>query len=144
MIGEGQRQWEDAHDGRGPQRTGWEMLGLAHGNPLSPTGGLLQVISATLPGPDPHDLLRSESHRPGSDIRMGATHPIQASVRVDGEAIAFEGIESGSGWVLKATIGPVLLSIVGVHWPRHDLKLVRVSDVEPYITGFHDFIQSQR
>lgn len=143
MTGDSHRAWIDAHDGRGPQRTGWEMLGLCHGNPLDPSGGLLQVISATLPGPQAHDLLKAESHRAGSGVEMRSTSPVTTVVRVEGEPIVFEGLEDGSGWVLQATLGPTLLSIVGVHWPREGLDLVRVPDVEPYIAGFHNFLRSQ-
>lgn len=138
MIGDSQREYRDDHDGRGRQLVGWQSLGLVHGNPVSGADPALQVITATMPGPTAIDLLRAEGLRPRSDADPESTSPVHTTVLVDSTPVDFDGIESGSCWVVQAQIGQHMVSAVGVHWPRDGLELVRIEDPEPYISGRTD------
>jgi hypothetical protein len=142
MIGDSQREYRDDHDGRGRQLVGWQSLGLVHGNPVSGADPALQVITATMPGPTAIDLLRAEGLRPRSDADPESTSPVHTTVLVDSTPFDFDGIESGSCWVVQAQIGQHMVSAVGVHWPRDGLELVRIEDPEPYISGRAEFIRT--
>src|SRR5205085_3342557 len=124
--------------------------GLAHGDPRSATEPYLQVITSSLPGPgvdellDPgvDELLAAEARRPGWRIGRRPYHPCAAVVSVDGVPVAFAGVESGDGWAVEARLSDHMLSVVGVRFAREGLTLVRIGEVEPYIPGRRNLLDS--
>ena|SRR6266511_2964831 len=97
MIGDSHREYRDDHDGRGPQRVGWEGLGLGHVNPISGAYSWLQVITATMPGHEAIDLLRAEALRPQSDANPRSTSAVLVTILVDGAPVESEFIRTLRG-----------------------------------------------
>jgi hypothetical protein len=142
MIGGAHREWRDDHDGRGPQRIGWESLGLGHGNPVSAVEPWLHVITSTLPGPTVAQILEAEKLREQPDPSPEPTSPLRMNIFVDASPIEFRGVESGHFQVGQASIGEYLLTVAGARWPLDGLELVRIRDPEPYITGRSEFLRT--
>jgi hypothetical protein len=151
LLGDGERFLEGEVHGatrpssQAPRR--WvlesESYGLAHGDPLSPEGPRLQVTTSRNTLAEPADLLNAEALRPGSALDFGGPRPFTTTVSLDGEEVVFNGIRAPDGWVLQASFEGYAVTAVGVRFPPEGLVLIRILDVEPYISGRREYLRSR-
>jgi hypothetical protein len=120
-----------------------ESYGLAHGDPLSSEGPRLQVTTSRNTLPDPIELLNAEALRPGSALDFGERRPFTTTVSLDGEEVVFNAIRARDGWVLQASFEGYAVTVVGVRFPSEDLVLIRILDVERYISGRREYFRSR-
>lgn len=142
MIGDAYRAHE--RDGpEGPRVLTGEGFGLAHGDPLTPGSPTLQVITSRGVPPPPGDLLSAEGLRAGSDLDVSESRQFTATVSLEGERVAFEGIRVSNAWVLQASIEGHAVTVIGIQFALDEVRLVRVRDVAPYIAGRRAYVGSK-
>lgn len=103
-------RWEERAHGRVTSGTS-ETFGLVHGGPPGRPGqSYLQVLSSTLPGPEPTALLTAEAERPESDNSLDDAREFAISISLDGNDCSkhSKGASPRPCWppVILVTIGP--------------------------------------
>jgi len=146
LEGEGEARGATPPSSRTPRR--WvlqnESYGLLHGDPLSSGSPVLQVMTSRNTLSDPSDLLNAEALRPGSALDFGERRPFTTTVSLDGDEVVFNGIRARDGWVLQASFEGYAVTVVGVRFPPEGLVLIRILDVEPYISGRREYLRTMQ
>lgn len=141
LLGEAHREWIDDRDGEGPRKTR-ESFGLLHGDPVSATERRLQVITSTIPGRSQDELLSADADRSGTSFTVSSSESVEMTFQVDGRPVLFRGLKLGKSWVASTTVSDWDLSVVGFQWPPSQVSLSRISDIEPYVTGYKKYLES--
>jgi hypothetical protein len=137
-------RWEERARGRVTSGTS-ETFGLVHGGPPGQPGqSYMQVLSSTLPGPEPTALLTAEAERPESDNNLDEAREFAISISLDGNAVEFHGVGTAAVWACSANFPGYAIAVIGVRWPREDLVLVPILDVTPYVEGRDSAITERR
>jgi hypothetical protein len=137
-------RWEERAHGRVTSGTS-ETFGLVHGGPPGrPDQSYLQVLSSTLPGPEPTALLTAEAERPESDTSLGEAREFAISISLDGNPVEFRGVRTAAVWACSTDLPGYAIAVIGVRWPTEDLVLVPILDVMPYVEGRNAVIAERR
>jgi hypothetical protein len=137
-------RWEERAHGRVTSGTS-ETFGLVHGGPPGRPGqSYLQVLSSTLPGPEPTALLTAEAERPESDNSLDDAREFAISISLDGNPVEFRGVRTAAVWACSTDFPGYAIAVIGVRWPTEDLVLVPILDVIPYVEGRNAVIAKRR
>jgi hypothetical protein len=90
-----------------------------------------------------HQWIRWEDRRIEEHLAKGANWS-KVSIPVDGSEIPFDCLEEEADWVARAPIGDVVVVIEAHRFPIESVRLVTVTDVEPYIEGSRRYFDEQR